>query len=130
MESMTQVISFDFDDTLCSSEGSPNMDMISKIWQHHANGDECIIVTARNKDHEEKDWINKNEPGRTKVVDFISKYNLPITKIVYTNHLLKGPILKKYNAILHYDDNEEQLASTGSHGVTPIKVNNGKSKND
>lgn len=121
-ESTVGRISFDFDDTLCMSNGKPNMDMIKKLKLYHRNGHDVIIVTARNRTHEDDSWIKENEPNRTKVMDFIKIHNLPVSAVYFTNHAPKGPILQQQNVITHYDDDNEQLLSTKSHGVRAIEV--------
>ncbi|MFZ9241181.1 MAG: HAD family hydrolase [Chitinophagaceae bacterium] len=121
-ESTVGRISFDFDDTLCMSNGKPNMAMVEKLKMHHRNGHEVVIVTARNRDHESDSWIKENEPNRVKVMDFIKIHNLPVTSVYFTNHAPKGPILQQQNIFAHYDDDKDQLHSTQSHGVQAIGV--------
>ncbi len=123
--SETKIISFDFDDTLCT-DGKANKGIISRVFKHHADGDECIIVTARDPDHEKDDWIKENEPKRTKVIDFVKRHNLPITKIIYTNHKPKGIYLKRNNVFVHFDDKQEEINSAKKYGVHAIKVENDK----
>lgn len=121
-ESTLGKISFDFDDTLCMANGQPNFQMIEKLRYHHRNGHEIIIVTARDRDHEDDAWIKENEPKRVKVIDFIKIHKLPISAIHFTNHALKGPILQRQNVTTHYDDDEEQLMSSKKHGIQAIEV--------
>jgi len=121
-ESAAGKISFDFDDTLCMSDGKPNMAMVNKLKSYHINGHEVIIVTARDRDHEDDSWIVENEPNRIKIMDFIKIHKLPVTVVYFTNHALKGSILQQQNVFAHYDDNEDQLNSTKSHGVQAIRV--------
>jgi acid phosphatase class B len=96
--------------------------MISKLINHHKDGDKCIIVTARDPEHEKDEWIQKNEPKRTKVIDFVKKHNLPISKIIFTNHKPKGPILKSHNVYMHFDDKDEEIDSANNNGIKTIKV--------
>lgn len=119
--SESKIISFDFDDTLCS-DGKKNEIMISKLINHHKDGDKCIIVTARNPEHEKDEWIQKNEPKRTKIIDFVKKHNLPISKIIFANHKPKGPILKSHNVYMHFDDKDEEIDSANNNGIKTIKV--------
>lgn len=121
--SESKIISFDFDDTLCVN-GLPNKEIIQKLFSHYNAGDECIVVTARDRNHENDDWIKKHEPNRTKVLQFLKLHNLPITKVIFTNHKLKGPILKNHNVYLHFDDKDEELNSAKTHGILTIKVGN------
>ena len=119
--SESKIISFDFDDTLCV-DGKPNKSIVDKVINHHRNGDKCIIVTARDPNHEKDSWIKENEPKRTKVLDFIKIHNLPISKIIFTNHKLKGPILKNHDVYMHFDDKDEELNSAKENGIQIIKV--------
>jgi hypothetical protein len=112
-----KVVSFDFDDTLCMEDGSPNHPMLDLVRKHAEEGCKCYIVTARNRDHESPFWINRNQPGRVRVKDFIKEHGLPIKQCHFTNHELKGPVLWKIGASLHYDDRPEQLRSAQEHGV-------------
>lgn len=128
-----KIISFDFDDTLCMSNGFPNFPMINKVKKYETNGFECVIVTARNEENEVE------QPDRILIKDFLKCYNIPIKKLYFTNHKPKGPFLKKIKAIKHYDDDEAQINSAKDHGIKAIKSKsifdikypekNGKSKN-
>ena len=42
------IISFDFDDTLCLKYGVPNEEIVKILKNYHREGCTCIIVTARN----------------------------------------------------------------------------------
>lgn len=110
-----KIISFDFDDTLCMSSGFPNFPMINKVKSYSKKGNTCIIVTARNKDNE------FDQPNRILIQDFLKCYNIPIKDVYFTNHALKGPVLKKLKASKHYDDNEEQLNSAKNSGIKAIR---------
>lgn len=118
----SDVVSFDFDDTLCWQDGTPNTKMIDILRSHHNNGYECVIVTARNLSHEDEGWIRENEPQRTTVQRFINTHSLPVKKVYFTDHAPKGPILSKLQVIRHYDDLEDELMSANLHGVVGIKV--------
>jgi len=116
------LVSFDFDDTLCFTHGRPNKTIVDKVVDYHNNGYQCIIVTARNHEHESEDWYRANEPLRIPVMSFLKLHNLPIAKIYFTNHALKGPILKNLNVIKHYDDKDEEIESAKKCGIQAIKV--------
>jgi acid phosphatase class B len=117
-----QIITFDFDDTLCMEDGTPNLPMMELVRQHAAEGFKCYVVTARNKAHESLRWINKTGSTRVRVKDFINEHDLPIKQCHFTNHALKGPILKQIGSIRHYDDHDEQLASATEHGIEAIRA--------
>lgn len=118
-------VSFDFDDTLClSTDGgnAPNPEIVSLLMKHHADGERCIIITARDPEHESDEWIAENEPHRIKVSDFVRAHNLPVERVVFTNHEPKGPVCLRNNVRLHYDDREDEIVSCSGCGVKAIKV--------
>lgn len=120
--SQPMVVSFDFDDTLCLAHGKPNEYIVQKLLYYHCNGHPCIIVTARNQEHESEDWFRDNQPERTTILSFLKNYNLPIKKIYFTNHNPKGPLLQNLNVMAHYDDKDEELESAIQCGINAIKV--------
>lgn len=122
MGKLKKIACFDFDDTLCYRDGSPNLEMIETVNYYHQTGHKCYIVTARDKTHESIRWIRKNEPNRTKVKDFVKHYNLPIKQCHFTCHTPKGPVLKKIGAIIHFDDEIEQITSATEFGIEAILV--------
>lgn len=111
------IVTFDFDDTLCSEDGIPNEEMIQLVKKYADAGCKCYIVTARNRAHESPKWISKNSPGRTRVKDFIQEFDLPIKQVHFTNHAPKGPLLAKMGSALHFDDHEDQIASCEEYGI-------------
>lgn len=118
-------VSFDFDDTLClSTDGgnAPNLKVLSLLMKHHDTGDECIIITARDPDHESDEWISENEPHRIKVSDFVMAHRLPVVRVVFTNHSPKGPACLSNNVSLHYDDRDEEIESCAKFGVKAIRI--------
>lgn len=121
MGKLRKIVSFDFDDTLCMADGTPNHRMIEVVWQHHEAGDKCYIVTARDRTHETLKWCRKNMPDRVLVKEFIREHNLPIKQCHFTNHEPKGPVLKRIGAVRHYDDKDDHLESAVEHGVEAIR---------
>lgn len=101
----------------------PNKEMIKKLLSHHENGDEVIIITYRNIEHESKKWIKANQPDRKRIIDFIYEHNLPITKVYFTNHTCKGKIINKLGVKLHYDDDIEVINKVKDYGIEAILVN-------
>ncbi len=118
------IATFDFDDTLCSEEGVPNHEIIKLVKSYSQKGYKCYIVTARNKSHDTKKWIKENNPKRVRISDFINLFNLPIEKVYYTNHALKGPLLAKLGSEVHYDDHEDQIKSCKEHKIKVYHPNN------
>lgn len=115
-----KIISFDFDNTLCMDDGTPNIRMMDLVRKHATEGFKCYIVTSRNRQHETKKWIAENEPNRIRVKDFVKEHNLPIKQCHFTNHMEKGLILYQIESIRHYDDNPEELKSAREHGIEAI----------
>lgn len=122
MGRLQKVVSFDFDDTLCMGDGTPNLVMMGLVHKYAAEGYKCYVVTARNKAHESPKWIKKNGGTRIRVKDFIRDNQLPIKQCHFTNHEPKGPVLKKIGALKHYDDKEEYLASAREYGIEAIRA--------
>jgi hypothetical protein len=120
MQMSKKVVSFDFDDTLCMADGSPNAKMMDLVRKYAQEGFKCYIVTARNKQHESSKWIRENQPDRVRVKDFIKEHDLPIKQVHFTNHIEKGPILFQIESIRHYDDSHEHLKSAREHGIEAI----------
>lgn len=118
---MKKIIAFDFDDTLCKTDGTPNEPML-EILRNHANlGHKCYIVTSRNREHESKKWIAEHQPDRIRVKDFVKEYNLPVKQCHFTNHELKGPYLSNLKVSVFYDDNLMHLESARSFGIEAIE---------
>lgn len=115
-----RIITFDFDNTLCNQDGTPNHAMLDVVRKHAAEGCKCYIVTARNKAHEAPGWIQKNQPGRVRVKDFVKEYDLPIKQCHFTNHELKGPVLWNIGSSLHYDDKPDHHRSCQEHGIEAL----------
>lgn len=115
-----KVVTFDFDNTLCMEDGTPNVPMMDLVRKHAAEGYKCYIVTSRNKSHESRKWITENQPDRIRVKDFIKEHNLPIKQCHFTNHFDKGPFLFQIESVLHYDDHPEELKSAKEHGIQAI----------
>jgi acid phosphatase class B len=114
------VIAFDFDDTLCMKDGTPNHAMMDLVRKYAEEGCKCYVVTARNRDHESIKWIANNQPDRVRVKDFIREHNLPIKQCHFTNHEPKGPMLRKIGASLHYDDKLEHIHSAAEYGIKAL----------
>lgn len=116
-----KVVTFDFDNTLCMDDGTPNFPMMELVRKHAAEGYKCYVVTSRNRSHESKAWIAEHQPSRIRVKDFIKEHNLPIKQCHFTNHHDKGPVLFQVESVLHYDDHPEELKSAREHGIEAIQ---------
>ena len=84
-------ISFDFDDTLTTPQG---LDLLAS---HIAKGDEVFIITRRRKSF--------NEP----IYELAKKYNIPKSKVIFTNGEMKWKTILELGIELHYDNNPDEL---------------------
>ena len=101
------MITFDFDDTLTrpvwsefelwfEPSNNPNYDSIARLLSFHEQGQEIRIVTTRF--------------CRLEIVDFVEKYQLPISAIHCTKGELKGETLFSIGSNLHFDDSPDEAA--------------------
>ena len=113
------MITFDFDDTLTrpiwdkkyqlfEPSINPNYDSIAKLNSFHEQGEEIRIVTTR--------W------SRLEIVDFIEKYNLPISAIHCTQGGFKGEILNKIGSQLHFDDSPDEAENNQKFKIPTMIV--------
>lgn len=110
---MVKIIhSFDFDDTLCLPDGTPNKEMVEILLDHDRSGGKCYVVTARTRGA---------EPLPT-VKQFIREHSLPVRQCHFTAGDFKGPLLQRLGVARHYDDCEIQVASARRHGVEAVLV--------
>lgn len=112
-----QLISFDFDDTLAILKGRKiilNPKILPFIQRFHSMEEdvEFIIVTAR----------HKTERNVKYVQDFVTKYNLPIKEIYFTDGEFKYAALSGLKVSLHVDDNIFEIHYANEHGVSSINV--------
>ena len=120
---MKKLITIDFDDTLCFDNDidKPNQKLIDYIFRMKEKDYRFLIVTARNREY-------NNLYAKTDIYDFLEKYNLPITKVVYTNGNLKGNTLKDLKSVLHIDNDLEQIDSCKKAGVKTFYIKNPSKK--
>jgi hypothetical protein len=121
MGRLQKIVSFDFDNTLCMDDGTPNYPMLDIVRQHAEEDYKCYIVTARNRDHESKKWIAENDPNRVRIKDFIKKHELPIKQCHFTDQQLKGRVLWTIGACRHYDDRFDQRHSASLFGIEALE---------
>lgn len=114
------VVSFDFDDTLCMTDGTPNQFMIDLTREYSAQGFKVYIVTARHRTHESKAWIAQFQPSRIRVKDFVKEHNIPIKQCHFTNGELKGHLLADLKCCIHFDDSIDELNSAMRYGIKAI----------
>lgn len=102
------MVSFDFDATLTvevwdPSEmdvlvAGPNHEIIAKLREHAARGDEVLIVTSR---------LTRFDKGE--VAAFVAEHNLPVTDIHFTEGEDKVPTLLRLGVTLHFEDDQVQI---------------------
>jgi hypothetical protein len=113
------MITFDFDDTLSrpvwdekqqlfEPSENPNYDTFAKLKSFYEQGKEIMIVTTR--------W------SRIEIVDFVEKYNLPISAILCTEGELKGETLKKIGSQLHFDDSPSEAENNQKNQIPTMIV--------
>lgn len=113
------MITFDFDETLTQPvwdrkyqlfepSNTPNYNSFKKLKDFHDKGKEIRIVTTR--------W------NSIEIVDFVEKYNLPISSIHCTKGELKGNLLKNIGSELHFDDSEDEAINNQKLGISTIVV--------
>lgn len=125
---MPKIISFDFDNTttlhkwnndtgdyIRGKEGYPapfpNERIIKKMRDHAMKGDKVIIVTSR------------YDKWKQEVIDFVKKHTLPVQDIHCTNMNWKVNTLKKLGALMHYDDDPDEIKRLKQEGIIGVLVN-------
>ncbi len=123
------IISFDFDDTLVTRMQPkrpgdllhrvglerPVRLVLDALRSTHAAGHVAVIVTARTKPLHP--W-RKSPPT---IRWWLRQWALPLN-VYYTDGRLKGPLLRKLGAKMHWDDNAAQLQSAREHGIAVVEV--------
>ncbi len=113
------MITFDFDETLTcpiwdwkyqlfEPSLNPNYDSFAKLRSFYEQEKEIRIVTTR--------WHSRE------IVDFIEKYNLPVSSIHCTEGELKGDTLLKLGSELHFDDSEEEAINNKKLDISTVIV--------
>lgn len=112
--SKAKIVSFDFDDTLRSSDfGNPIKENINKLLGHSRTGDEVYIVTAR----------EDNERNRGEIGKFLEENGLtPFIKNIILVGGLKKDTLIQIGASQHYDDKDYEIDALRDTGILGIKV--------
>lgn len=100
------IISYDFDGVLHKSvlgihpisfydhtKWTPFLEMHDLLRQDAIHAD-IVVVTARPND----------VVGNNAIMAFLKKYDLPVTKVYYTDNKSKREILEEIKAVCHYDD--------------------------
>ena len=108
----SNVISFDFDDTLALVDSEyqyigPNGPLLSLFKQFKDKGFEVYIVTSRLERNEEM----YRKRGDITINLFVAEHGLNPDRIIFTNLKDKVHTLRRVGAILHFDDDEFELAA-------------------
>jgi len=125
MMKLKSTITYDFDGVLHKSmkpvkQTGPNSYTKWDEWipfkemhqclREDSKNNRIIIVTKRYQKHE------------LHIKKFISKFNLPVEKIICTNMKPKWPTLKKLNSKKHYDDSPSVEKELFNKPIVFIKI--------
>jgi len=109
------VVSFDFDDTLLSTDGTGTLghDMIDRMHKYVSQGHKVVIVTSRKESSANRKYIDK----------FVKENDLPVDAIF----LVGGD---KYNTLIeletsvHFDDDDREIELINRHAphIKAVKV--------
>ena len=114
-------ISFDFDSTISGVES--HIEHICQILRNHiAHGDDVMILTARNPEHDKEDWFTINSPGRVVLIEHLKALGLDHLQVAYTKHEPKGPHAARLGIQIHYDNDPAEIISCKAHGVIGIPI--------
>lgn len=83
-------VSFDYDGTLTTRSGKEML--VKKL----AMGDDVYIVTARTT-------------GKDTVLDFAKRYQIPVTRVIFTTVGKKWQVIQDKGIELHFDNNPDEL---------------------
>lgn len=115
------LVSFDFDSTISGKED--HVEHICQILRNHiAHGDNVMILTARNPEHDNEDWFLINSPERVVLIEHLKVLGLDHLPVSYTNHEPKGPHAARLGIRIHYDNDPAEIISCREHGVIGIPI--------
>ncbi len=109
----SNVISFDFDDTLALEDSEyhyigPNEPLLSLFKQFQGKGFKVYIVTSRLEKNED---MYRKRPNTAVVDTYIKENGINPDRIIFTNMEDKVHTLRRIGALLHFDDDEFELAA-------------------
>ena len=120
-------VSFDFDDTLMFSDGSPIKSNILLLKSFYKSGFRIIIVTSRNIEHETHEY----DKDRVLVTDFLNTHLRGVVeRVFYLNHESKLPTLQKENVVCHYDNDSDIVFECNSNKLPSFDVSVTKEQDD
>jgi len=132
-EETPKIISFDFDDTLSLVDSEyqyigPNKSLLTLFREFQNRGFKVYIITSRLEKNEE---VFK-ERGDMTIDLFIAKHGLNPDDIIFTNLEDKIHTLRRVGAVLHFDDDEFEIAAIDQIapeiGTVQINYTNGAIK--
>jgi len=110
------VISFDFDDTLALADSEyeyigPNEPLLSLFKQFKDRGYKVYIITSRKEANED----SHRKKGSATVNEFVEEYGLSPDNIIFTHPEDKVHTLRRVGVILHFDDDDYEIAAIEKH---------------
>ena len=133
----SNVISFDFDDTLALEDSEyqyvgPNKLLLNlfrlfKEEKKVVNGEKInmykvYIVTSRKEANED---MYRERPNTATVNEFVAEQGLNPDQVIFTNMEDKVHTLKRIGALLHFDDDDYEIAAIdkGAPKIGTVKIN-------
>lgn len=112
------IVASDFDGTLLLGT-RPNATIAELLRRNIDAGNKPLILTARNADHDDRDWRDEHEPGRVLVPELLDELGLSIP-VVYLNHLPKWRIMPELRAAWLWDNDEREIIGCHRAGLAAI----------
>jgi hypothetical protein len=106
---LEDLVSFDYQGTLIKNNDI-NKEVINILKNEVQKGNKAIIVST------------SLENEKSKIEQFLKKYNLPISQIYCTNGEDKVFTLKELGVNRHYDDNNFELMMLKNSGIQGILI--------
>ena len=121
------VVSFDFDDTLALEDSEyqyvgPNKPLLSLFKQFQDKGFDVYIVTSRKEANED---MYRERPNTATVNEFVAEQGLSPDQVIFTNMEDKVHTLKRIGALLHFDDDDYEIAAINNNApeIGTVKIN-------
>jgi FMN phosphatase YigB (HAD superfamily) len=127
-------VSFDFDGTLTrwtpdlhGFHEEPYIPALTRLLFWHRMGRKIYIVTHRTKELEGNKAFLGHGKDKMKIAEFIERCRVPVSMndVIFTKFGDKGEALNRIGAVLHYDDEDDNLNSASNAGVIAVRVNTG-----
>jgi hypothetical protein len=105
------LVTFDFDDTLCATNGVAIESGVARAQGHLARGDRVLVVTSRRFSADSQEEIH----------GFLEEHGLAGVRIIHVGDD-KGPTLLELESGLHYDDDPHEVRLCEQLGVPCVQV--------